>query len=191
MHSQRPPHPVFSFFKSGKSEPALGTAPAVADAAPEAPRLSWAQRLKQGLSRTRGALGGQIAGLFGVGAKIDEALFEELETVLLSADVGVEATQHLTDRLRTRVADVCLDYGLERIQFSAFFGKLNRNRRQELALRVQNELGGENGRVRIIPVCEQDLKDMWVLDQYRRDADELKAEADQEKPRLRVLTAED
>ena len=38
------------------------------------------------------------------------------------------------DRLRTRVADVCLDYGLERIQFSAFFGKLNRNRRQELAL---------------------------------------------------------
>jgi CRISPR-associated protein Cas2 len=95
------------------------------------------------------------------------------------------------DRLRTRVADVCMDYGLERIQFSAFFGKLNRNRRQELALRVQNELGGENGRVRIIPVCEQDLKDMWVLDQYQRDADELKAEADREKPRLRVLAAED
>lgn len=95
------------------------------------------------------------------------------------------------DRLRTRVADVCLDYGLERIQFSAFFGKLNRNRRQELALRIQNELGGESGRVRIIPVCEQDLKDMWVLEQYRRDADELKAEADREKPKLRVLATED
>ena len=96
------------------------------------------------------------------------------------------------DRLRTRVADVCLDYGLERIQFSAFFGKLNRNRRQELALRVKNELGGENGRVRIIPVCEEDLKDMWVLDQYRRDADELKAEAERrEVPKLRVLASED
>ena len=97
------------------------------------------------------------------------------------------------DRLRTRVADVCLDYGLVRIQFSAFFGKLNRNRRQELALRVQNELGDESGRVRIIPVCEQDLGDMWVLEQYRRDADELKAEAEagREKPRLRVLAAED
>jgi len=97
---------VFSFFKSGKSEPApiaVDEASAVADAAPESPRLSWAQRLKQGLSRTRGALTGQISGLFGVGAKIDEALFEELETVLLSADVGVEATQHLTDRLRARV----------------------------------------------------------------------------------------
>ena len=96
------------------------------------------------------------------------------------------------DRLRTRVADVCMDYGLERIQFSAFFGKLNRNRRQELALRVKNELGGENGRVRIIPVCEEDLKDMWVLDQYRRDADELKAEAERrEVPKLRVLASED
>ncbi len=96
------------------------------------------------------------------------------------------------DRLRTRVADVCMDYGLERIQFSAFFGKLNRNRRQELALKVKNELGGENGRVRIIPVCEDDLKDMWVLDQYRRDADELKAEAERrEVPKLRVLASED
>jgi len=98
------------------------------------------------------------------------------------------------DRLRTRIADACMDYGLERIQFSAFFGKLNRNRRQELALRLRNELGNESGRVRIIPVCEQDLKDMWVLDQYRRDADQLKAEAeerDREKPRLKVLGAED
>jgi len=97
------------------------------------------------------------------------------------------------DRLRSRVADVCLDYGLERIQFSAFFGKLNRNRRQELALRLRNELGDESGRVRIIPVCEEDLKDMWVLDQYRRDADELKAAAEQqrEKPKLRILASEE
>jgi CRISPR-associated protein Cas2 len=95
------------------------------------------------------------------------------------------------DRLRTRVSEVCLDYGLERIQLSAFFGRLNRNRRQELALRIQNELGGENGRVRIIPVCEQDLKDMWVLDQFRRDADQMKGEPVEKKPALRVLTAED
>ena len=102
---------MFGFFKSGKPNPvpdavdALAPPPSPVESAPpvEAPRLSWAQRLKQGLSRTRGALTGQISGLFGVGAKIDEALFEELETVLLSADVGVEATQHLTDRLRARV----------------------------------------------------------------------------------------
>ena len=96
-----------------------------------------------------------------------------------------------SDRIRTRAADVCLNYGLERIQFSAFFGKLNRNRRQELSLRLQRELGNESGRIRIIPVCESDLKDMWVFDQYRVNADELKRRADDTKPRLRILKQED
>jgi CRISPR-associated protein Cas2 len=95
------------------------------------------------------------------------------------------------DRLRTRASGICLDYGLERIQFSAFFGKLNRNRRQELALRLQREVDQESARIRIIPVCEQDLKDMWVLEQFRRDADALKVEADIKKPCLRILSAED
>jgi len=94
---------VFGFFKPGKSDrpddaPADRPAPVV-----EAPRPSWAQRLKQGLSRTREAFSGQISGLFGVGAKIDEALFEELESVLLTADVGIEASQHLIEQLRARV----------------------------------------------------------------------------------------
>jgi len=98
------------------------------------------------------------------------------------------------DRLRTRASDICLDYGLERIQFSAFFGKLNRNRRQELALKLMNAIGRETARIRIIPVCGDDLKDMWVLDQYRRDAEELKAEADLKEPaipRLRILRQDD
>lgn len=98
------------------------------------------------------------------------------------------------DRLRTRVADACLDYGLERIQFSAFFGKLNRNRRQELALRIQREVGSGSARVRMIPVCEDDLKDVWVLDQYRVDADELARRADANesaRPKLRVIALDD
>ncbi len=94
------------------------------------------------------------------------------------------------DRLRSRASNICLDYGLERIQFSAFFGKLNRNRRQELALRLQREIGNESARVRIIPVCQDDLDDMWVLDQYRRDADELAAQADRDKPRLKFIPME-
>lgn len=96
------------------------------------------------------------------------------------------------DRLRTRTSEICLDYGLERIQFSAFFGKLNRNQRQELALRIQRELEGQSARVRIFPICEEDLKDAWKLEQYRRDADELKAEAEtREEPTLRILSGED
>ncbi|MGC8793653.1 MAG: CRISPR-associated endonuclease Cas2, partial [Bryobacteraceae bacterium] len=91
------------------------------------------------------------------------------------------------DRLRTRISEICLDYGLERIQFSAFFGRLNRNRRQELALRLARETGQASARIRIYPICEDDLKDAWVLEQYRLDADELKAQAERPaRPALKV-----
>ena len=70
-------------------------APAVTPVEPEAPRKqSWTERLKAGLSKTRDKLGKSLAGLFG-GGKIDEDLYEELETVLLTADMGVPATMHL------------------------------------------------------------------------------------------------
>lgn len=88
---------MFSFFKS---KPELEPE---APAPKEEKTLSWAQRLKQGLSRTRNQLGKQIGGLFGMHAKIDEALYEELESILLTSDVGIEATQALLDTLRARV----------------------------------------------------------------------------------------
>ncbi|MCI0445126.1 CRISPR-associated endonuclease Cas2, partial [bacterium] len=44
------------------------------------------------------------------------------------------------DRLRTKLADLCKDFGLERIQYSAFFGQLSRNHREELALRCEQLL---------------------------------------------------
>ncbi|WP_041432218.1 signal recognition particle-docking protein FtsY [Thiobacillus denitrificans] len=109
---------MFSFFKS---KPPSTETPADAqndaadaqatDAAPDAPaaeatppaRVSWAQRLKQGLAKTRDRLGGQLAGLFGVGRKIDAELFEELETILITADIGVDATQALLDTLQKKV----------------------------------------------------------------------------------------
>jgi fused signal recognition particle receptor len=62
----------------------------------------WAARLRRGLAATRARLGGQLAAVFGAGRKIDEALFEELESVLLACDVGVNATQHLLDETRAR-----------------------------------------------------------------------------------------
>ncbi len=65
-------------------------------------RGGWLSRLKRGLARTRQQLGQRLSGLFGPGRKLDEAFYEELETVLLSADVGVTATEHLIGRLRAR-----------------------------------------------------------------------------------------
>ncbi len=100
---------MFSFFKSkSPDQPAVpeepaATVAAVAPAAEAPARVGWAQRLKQGLAKTREKLGGQIAGLFGVGRKIDAELFEELETILITADIGVDATQFLLDTLQKRV----------------------------------------------------------------------------------------
>lgn len=73
--------------------------PASPPAAPAAPaKMSWMARLKQGLSKTGQSLGG----LF-VGVKVDENLFEELETALIMADAGVEATNKLLTALRAKV----------------------------------------------------------------------------------------
>jgi len=62
---------------------------------------SWTARVRNGLARTRAALGGNLGALFRGGA-VDEALYEELEAALLTADCGVEATRALLERLRAR-----------------------------------------------------------------------------------------
>ncbi len=70
--------------------------------APDAGSGGWFGRLKQGLARTRQQLGTRLSGLFGAGRKLDEAFYEELESVLLTSDLGVAATQALLDGLRGR-----------------------------------------------------------------------------------------
>ncbi len=101
---------MFNFFKKDKPEagPEEGKVKPVENApAPEAGK-SWTERLKQGLSKTRNQLGNQLAGLFG-GGKIDAEIYEELETILLTSDVGVSATEHLLDDIKNRVKRQSLD----------------------------------------------------------------------------------
>lgn len=76
------------------------TAPAKAEPAP-APTLSWSQRIKAGLARTRSGFG--LSSLLMGSKKIDDDLLEELETQLLMADVGVDATQTLIDTLTEKL----------------------------------------------------------------------------------------
>ncbi|HJV75499.1 MAG TPA: signal recognition particle receptor subunit alpha, partial [Noviherbaspirillum sp.] len=61
-------------------------------------KQSWMKRLKAGLSKTST----NLTTLF-VGAKIDDDLYEELESALLMSDAGVEATQALLDALKKKV----------------------------------------------------------------------------------------
>jgi fused signal recognition particle receptor len=76
---------------AGEVVPATGSAES---------KKTWISRLKAGLSKTSS----NLTMLF-TGAKIDEDLYEELESALLMADAGVEATQHLLDGLKKRVRD--------------------------------------------------------------------------------------
>ena len=62
---------------------------------------SWRERLKAGLARTRAQFGGKLKSIFSRG-KVDDELLEELETLLLTSDVGMDATLHLPSELKLR-----------------------------------------------------------------------------------------
>ena len=90
---------MFSFFRK---KPAPEVEPTTADTSPAASesRDSWLNRLKTGLSKTSIGLSTLLTG-----TKIDDALYEELETALLMADAGVAATQTILARLRSKVSE--------------------------------------------------------------------------------------
>ncbi len=106
---------MFSFFKK-KPQPAQPIpAPETDKHVPHAPttvahiepatvpaeaKRSWLSRLKKGLAKTSSSL----TTLF-VGATIDDNLYDELESALLTADAGVEATQFLLNALKKEVKD--------------------------------------------------------------------------------------
>jgi len=70
----------------------------VVEAAAPVPRQSWFQRLRQGLSRSSKELSGNIAGIF-TKRKLDEDTLQDLEDVLIRADLGVETALRVTDAL--------------------------------------------------------------------------------------------
>lgn len=86
---------MFGFLKKAP-EPAASESPA-----PAAPATNWRERLKAGLARTRAQFGGRLKSVFSRG-KVDDELIEELETLLLTSDVGSAATEHLLNELKAR-----------------------------------------------------------------------------------------
>ena len=68
------------------------------------------------------------------------------------------------DARRTKVADVCLDYGLDRIQYSAFLGKLSSNHQEELMLKVEKVLGCKPGNIQLFPLCARDWQGRRIVE---------------------------
>lgn len=67
--------------------------------------MGFFEKLKQGLTKTKNAVFGQIDNIFRSFVRVDEDLFEELEEVLITADIGVDTTEEILDTLRERVKD--------------------------------------------------------------------------------------
>jgi len=67
------------------------------------------------------------------------------------------------DGKRTKIADACLDYGLDRIQFSAFVGPLLPTHQEELMLKIKKLLGKRPGNVQLFPLCVEDWQKRRVL----------------------------
>ena len=67
--------------------------------------MAFLDKLKKGLAKTKNALFGQIEELVKVFVKVDEELLEELEELLICADVGATASEEIIEQLREQVKD--------------------------------------------------------------------------------------
>ncbi len=67
--------------------------------------MGFFDKLKSGLLKTKAAIVGKIDNLFKKYRKVDEELFDELEELLISADMGVDTTEEILDSLREKVID--------------------------------------------------------------------------------------
>ncbi len=71
----------------------------------EEEKISFWDRLKNGLSKTKNALFGSVHNLLSNFVRVDEDLLEELEELLIMSDIGVNATEQIIDELRDRIKD--------------------------------------------------------------------------------------
>ncbi len=95
-----PPPPVVAAPPPPPKPVEAKPAPTPVPRAAEAVRRSWLQRLKDGLARTSGAVGGGIVALF-TKKKLDAATLDDLEDILIQADLGVDVAMRITDTLRS------------------------------------------------------------------------------------------
>jgi len=78
------------------------------------------------------------------------------------------------DKMRLRISERLKDYGLKRIQYSAFFGKLNRNRREEMMMRVNDYMIQTHGSIIMIPICEKDKEQIIKMENIDYEMKEVK-----------------
>ena len=69
------------------------------------------------------------------------------------------------DGIRTKVADDCLDYGLQRIQYSSFVGELSMLHQRELLLKIRRHIGTHDANIQLFPLDERCWSNRRVIEQ--------------------------
>jgi len=92
---------MISLFGSNKEEP------------DEPPKQGFFDRMKQAVSRTRESLSSRIEGIVALTRTVDESAFEDLESALLTSDLGVQTTTRILDALRDRARRQAIEGGEE------------------------------------------------------------------------------
>lgn len=85
-----------------------------------------------------------------------------------------------SDKLRTKVACLCEDYGLDRFQYSAFCGRMQRTHQEELMQRIERLLKKEPGSIQLIPVGQAEWQRRLTVEQTLDEGMAGKAEAQAE-----------
>jgi CRISPR-associated protein Cas2 len=73
------------------------------------------------------------------------------------------------DGVRAKVADACLDYGLERVQYSAFLGELSWIHQKELLLQIKRRIGKHDANIQLFPLDEKSWTSRRVIEQKSED----------------------
>ena len=67
--------------------------------------MSFFEKLKNGLKKTKNGLFGKINDLFKAFRRVDEDLLDELEEILITSDVGVNSTERIIETLREKIKE--------------------------------------------------------------------------------------
>ena len=79
----------------------------------ETPKVGFFDRMKQAVSRTRESLSSKIEGLVALTRTVDESSLEDLESALLTSDLGVQTTNRILEALRDRARRQAIEGGDE------------------------------------------------------------------------------
>lgn len=79
------------------------------------------------------------------------------------------------NKIRSKISDICEDYGLDRVQYSAFSGDLARVHQEEMMEKVGKRLGKQPGKIYLYPICQKDWQQRIEIERVKREKEDTDA----------------